>query len=69
MPDGEDWLLRPVLAGCIRYESLIDGTLDLADVATLNDALDVRDENRFRVEEYQNKAAEMRNRNAMNARR
>ena len=48
MPDGEDWLLRPVLAGCIRYESLLDGTLGLEDVARLNDALDVRDENERR---------------------
>jgi hypothetical protein len=48
MPGGEEWLLRPVLAGCLRYESLIDGTVDLADVASLNDALDVRDENERR---------------------
>lgn len=48
MPGGEEWLLRPVLAGCLRYESLLDGTVDLADVAALNDALDVRDENERR---------------------
>lgn len=48
MPDGEDWLLRPVLEGCCRYESLLDGTLDLEDVARLNDALDVRAENEAR---------------------
>lgn len=42
MADGSDWLLRPVLAGVCKYESLIDGTLDLVDVARLNDALDVR---------------------------
>jgi hypothetical protein len=28
-----------------RYESLKDGTLDLADVALMNDALDVNAEN------------------------
>ena len=28
-----------------RYESLIDGTLDLADVALMNDALAVRADN------------------------
>lgn len=48
MPDGEDWLLRPVLEGCCRYESLLDGTLSLEDVAGLNDALDVRAENEAR---------------------
>ncbi|WP_275578206.1 DUF6889 family protein [Dyella mobilis] len=29
-----------------KFESLVDGTLDLADVALMNDALDVIDENR-----------------------
>lgn len=37
--------MRPVLEGCCRYESLKDGTLDLEDLARLNDALDVRDAN------------------------
>ena len=41
--------LRPVLAGACRYESLTDGTLGLEDVALLNDALDVRDENERRL--------------------
>nr|DAJ52318.1 MAG TPA: hypothetical protein [Caudoviricetes sp.] len=31
-----------------RYESLKDGTLDLADVALMNDACDVQDENERR---------------------
>jgi hypothetical protein len=35
-----------VIKGLCRYESLIDGTVDLADVALMNDALDVIDENR-----------------------
>lgn len=55
MPEGEDWLLRPVFAGCIKYESLIDGTLDLADVALLNDALDVQQENQDRINDNQNR--------------
>jgi hypothetical protein len=46
LPDGEDWLLRPVVRGMCRYESLKDGTLDLADIALMNDSLDVIDENR-----------------------
>ncbi len=48
MPDGEDWLLRPVVRGMCRYESLKDGTLDLADLAIMNDALNVLDENERR---------------------
>jgi hypothetical protein len=41
-------LLRPVLAGCCKYESLLDGTLGLEDVALMNDALDVQAENERR---------------------
>ncbi|WP_274602463.1 DUF6889 family protein [Desulfovibrio psychrotolerans] len=33
-----------------RYESLRDGTLSLADVALMNDALTVQDENSRRLE-------------------
>ncbi|MBU0601134.1 MAG: hypothetical protein KKD25_01880 [Gammaproteobacteria bacterium] len=45
LPGGEDWVLSPVLAGLCKYESLIDGTMSLADVALLNDALLVRSDN------------------------
>jgi len=48
MATAEDWLFRPVLRGLIKYESLIDGTLSLADVADLNEALDVSEENERR---------------------
>lgn len=51
MPDGEDWLLRPVLRGLCRYESLLDGTMDLGDILCLNDALDVIEENDRRINE------------------
>lgn len=50
MKDGEDWLMRPVLRGLCRYESLHDGTLTLMDVAKMNEALDVELENTFRAE-------------------
>jgi Family of unknown function (DUF6889) len=40
-----DWLLRPVVKGMCRYESLKDGTIDLADIALMNEALDVVGEN------------------------
>lgn len=50
MPNNEDWLLRPVLEGLCKYESLKDCSLDLEDIARMNDALDVKYENeeRFR---------------------
>jgi hypothetical protein len=46
LPDGEDWLLRPVVRQMCRYESLKDGTLDLCDIALMNEALDVIEDNR-----------------------
>ena len=49
MAEQEDWLMRPVLRGLCRYESLKDGTLDLADIALLNEALDVEAENEYRM--------------------
>jgi hypothetical protein len=51
LPDGEDWLLRPVKRSCIKYESLIDCTLSLFDIALLNDFLDVCDENEYRYDD------------------
>lgn len=47
-----DWLLRPVIRGFCRFESLKDGTMDLADIALLNDAADLQDENQRRAEEH-----------------
>lgn len=45
MLDGEDWLMRPVLAGLVGYEELKRRRLDLCDWATMHDALDVQQEN------------------------
>lgn len=42
MPDGEDFLLRPVAAGMCRFESLVDGTIDLEHVLIMNVYLDNR---------------------------
>lgn len=50
MVEQEDWLLRPVLRGLCKYESLVDGTLSLADLALLNEALDVEAENQYRLQ-------------------
>ncbi|WP_409937530.1 DUF6889 family protein [Paraburkholderia sp. BCC1885] len=51
MPDEEDWLWRPASEGLCKYESVIDGTLDLGDLATMNDILSVRFENQRRLQE------------------
>ena len=45
MGSEEDWLLRPVGEKMCLYESLLNCTLDLADIAKMNDYLDVRAEN------------------------
>ena len=37
--------MRPVVSGMCRYESLKDGTVDLAVIALMNEALDVKAEN------------------------
>ena len=49
MGSGEDWLMRPVIEGLCKYESLLNGTIDLFDIARMNDAIDVRDENTRRL--------------------
>jgi hypothetical protein len=41
-----------VIRGLCRFESLKDGTVDLADIALMNDALDVQADNQFLLEQY-----------------
>ena len=50
MEGQEDWLLRPVLRGLCRYESLRDGSLGLEDIAPMNEAIEVEAENAYRLE-------------------
>ncbi len=58
MQGGEDWLLRPVVKGMCHYESLKNGKLDLADIALMNDVLDVQAENERRyLDSVKNKGA------------
>lgn len=57
LPDGMDFVMRPVLRGLCRYESLKDGTLDLCDIADLNDAISAMDENAHRASEAARLAA------------
>lgn len=49
LPNGQSWLLRPVEAGMCRFESLLDGTLDLGHLALMNDAIAARAENEARA--------------------
>lgn len=43
--------MRPVIRNLCRYESLKDGTIDLEDLALMNDALAVNDENERRMQQ------------------
>ena len=52
----EEWILRPVEAGMCRYESLLDGTIGLEDIARMNEYLLVQAENRARATEAQEEA-------------
>lgn len=48
MVGEEDYLMRPVLEGLCRYESLKDSSLDMEDLARMHAALDVKVENERR---------------------
>ena len=53
----EEWVLRPVMAGKIKFESLLDGTVGIEHVAMLHEALDIEAENRARVDDaYRNRS-------------
>jgi hypothetical protein len=45
LPDQSDYLLAPVIAGMCKYKSLLDGTIGLADIALMNDALACKADN------------------------
>lgn len=49
LPGGKSWLMRPVEAGMCRFESLLDGTLDLNHIALMNETISVRVENENRA--------------------
>lgn len=37
--------MRPVMRGLIPYTALLDGSVDLGDIADMNEAIDVEEEN------------------------
>jgi hypothetical protein len=45
LPDGKEWLYLPASEKMCLYESLKDGTLDLFDVAEMNDFLMMKADN------------------------
>jgi hypothetical protein len=47
--------MRPVANKMCTYESLLEGRLRLVDIAKMNEALDVQEENHFRIVQAQEK--------------
>ena len=52
MSGDEDWLMRPVLRGLCKYESLKGFELDLHDFAVMNEAIDVEIANRELITDW-----------------
>ncbi len=52
LPDGEDYLMNPVDAGYISYGKLLDGSVDLADIARMNDWLGLKADNEARIAKW-----------------
>jgi hypothetical protein len=55
MPDQSDYLWRPVRAGLCFWWELKTDRYSLRDIADMNDALDVEEENRRRAQAAQEK--------------
>lgn len=55
MSGKEDYVMRPVRRRMCQYESIVNGTLDLVDVAIMNEALDVEIINSERVADWMKK--------------
>lgn len=51
MAGSEDWLMRPILRGMCKYESLKNCRVDLYDIDLMNEAIDIEEENRHRIAE------------------
>ena len=47
--------MRPVIKGMCKFESLKNGKVDLADIALMNDALDVVADNEYLISQESEK--------------
>lgn len=52
LPDGMDFLIRPVREGLCKYESLRDGALSLEDIFLMNAYLDNEQANKGIAQRY-----------------
>lgn len=53
MVENEDWLFRPVMKKMITADKLLDGSIDLAFVALMNEAISVESENNHRHQRHE----------------
>jgi hypothetical protein len=51
LDDGMSWILEPVYRNMCKFESLKDGSVDLSDIALMNDKIVEKAENEFRARE------------------
>ncbi|PAV10826.1 NTP pyrophosphohydrolase [Arsenophonus sp. ENCA] len=54
MPDGKDFLRLPVKFGYIKFTELKDGSIDLADLAEMNEWIDIEQDNEARIARWRN---------------
>ncbi len=52
LPGGEDYILRPVEAGLTTMGEVKSGTIDLYDIALMNDYLDMKEDNQARIDRW-----------------
>lgn len=52
MPDGEDFLWRPIIRGLMREADLYDRTVNLARFVDANEALDILDDNEAKIADW-----------------
>lgn len=53
----EGYLFRPLMRGLLSANGYLDGTYDLEFISTINDLIDIQDENERRLTEYHRKNA------------
>jgi hypothetical protein len=51
LPEDLDYIMGPVEAGMCKFESLLDGSLDISHVDLMNDTLRAKSENEARAHE------------------
>lgn len=49
MPNGEEWYLKPIDLGFYTYAQLKDGSIQIEDIAEINDYISTANENQGRL--------------------